>query len=79
MIRPGRPSVRLTGRELEIARLVREDLSNKEIASALGISEQTVKNHLTKVTRALSVATRAGVAVWVDRLDRGQWTGCVPF
>ena len=72
----------MTSRQMEVARLIRDDLSNKEIAAQLGISDQTVKNHITLMLRSLRVASRVGIALWVDRLEREQervaWTDYAP-
>ena len=66
--------VQLTPRELATLRLMADGKSNKEIASALDISERTVKTHLghlfeklsvTSRTEAIKVATRRGLV----RLD----------
>jgi two-component system NarL family response regulator len=66
--------VQLTPRELGTLRLMADGYSNKEIASALAISERTVKTHLTHLfdklgvasrTEAVRVATRRGLV----RLD----------
>src|SRR5689334_13539136 len=61
--------VQLSRRELEIARLVAEGLTNKEIAARLFISERTVDGHLEHVREKLEVNTRAQVAAWVVRQD----------
>lgn len=57
----------LTGRELEVLRLVRQGLANKQIARRLGISERTVKAHLTSVFQRLDVADRTQAALWAER------------
>jgi len=54
---PGR-SIRLTPREQAIARSIVAAQSNKAIADQLGISEQSVKNRLTKLYRKLGVTSR---------------------
>jgi DNA-binding NarL/FixJ family response regulator len=54
--------VRLTSRESEIAELLDEGLSNKEIAQRLSISLSTVKNHVHSILDKLQV-TRRGEAV----------------
>lgn len=48
----------LSGREIEILRLVSTGLSNKEIADKLVIAEGTVKNHLTNILAKLSAKDR---------------------
>ncbi len=67
-------SVQLTPRELATLRLIADGKANKEVASALDISERTVKTHLrhlfeklgvTSRTEAIKVATRRGLV----RLD----------
>jgi len=57
----------LSAREMEILRLVVKGMSNKEIASHLGISHQTVKNHITAVLSKLGVADRTQAAVYALR------------
>ena len=57
--------VSLSRRELEIAGLVAQGLTNREIAARLFISERTVDGHLEHVREKLSVNTRAQVAAWV--------------
>jgi DNA-binding NarL/FixJ family response regulator len=49
----------LTAREIEILGLLAEGLGNKVIAGRLGISEHTVKSHLTSIFAKLDVSTRA--------------------
>lgn len=48
----------LTEREKEIAKLVWEDLSNKEIGQQLSIAESTVENHLSNIYEKLEVSSR---------------------
>jgi DNA-binding NarL/FixJ family response regulator len=57
----------LTERETEVLRLVRQGLANKQIARRLGISERTVKAHLTSVFQRLDVADRTQAALWAER------------
>jgi DNA-binding NarL/FixJ family response regulator len=59
---------RVTGRELDIISLVARGLENKEIASELGIAEQTVKNHLSRVMKKLGLRNRQEVAVFAVRV-----------
>ncbi|HEX6863555.1 MAG TPA: response regulator transcription factor, partial [Thermoanaerobaculia bacterium] len=48
----------LTARELEILRLISDELSNQEIARRLRLSVHTVKNHIHKVLDTLGVESR---------------------
>ncbi len=57
----------LTPREAEVLGLVREGLSNKQVARRLGISERTVKAHLTSVFARIGVADRTQAALWAER------------
>jgi DNA-binding NarL/FixJ family response regulator len=54
----------LTRREAEILRYVAEGRSNKEVAKALWVTEQTVKFHLANVFRKLEVANRTQAGRW---------------
>jgi DNA-binding CsgD family transcriptional regulator len=63
----GNGPVRLSRRELEVARLAAEGLTNREIAARLFISERTVDGHLEHVREKLGVNTRAQIATWVAR------------
>lgn len=55
--------VPLSPREMEILQFVTHGLSNKEIATKLGISQQTVKNHMTSILKKLNVQDRTQAAV----------------
>jgi DNA-binding NarL/FixJ family response regulator len=55
----GAPAAELTGREREILTLIDRGLSNKEIASHLGIELPTVKNHVHNLLEKLGVHRRA--------------------
>ncbi len=63
----GRPADDLTSRELEVLRLLSRGLANKQIAWRLGISEKTVKTHLTNVFHAIGVQDRTQAALWAQR------------
>jgi DNA-binding NarL/FixJ family response regulator len=60
--------ISLTGREVEILGLLAEGLGNKTIAGRLGISEHTVKTHVTSVFAKLAVSTRAEAVAHAIRL-----------
>ena len=54
----------LTPRQMEVLELVTGGLTNKEIALRLGISHQTVKNHMTAILRKLRCQDRTQAAVY---------------
>ncbi len=64
----------LTPREEEVLRMVTEGFANKAIARRLGITERTVKSHLTHIFQRLGVADRTQAALWATRRasERGR-------
>ena len=66
---PGSPFHPLSDREMEVLSCVVSGMSNKEIAGLLGISHQTVKNHVTSILRKFSVEDRTQAVVYA--LKRG--------
>lgn len=67
------PDARLSRREQQIVELLRERLTNKEIAVRLNLSEQTIKNHVHHILRKVGVSNRLRV---VERCD--NLLHCVP-
>ena len=63
------PDAQLSGRELEVLRCLSKGLPNKLIARELGISEKTVKTHLTRVFQQIGVTDRTQAALWAK--ERG--------
>ena len=61
----------LSPREREVAGLVADGLSNREIAAALVISERTAQNHVQHILGKLGLANRAQVAAWATRTRSG--------
>jgi DNA-binding CsgD family transcriptional regulator len=59
----------LSARELEVAEAVAVGLSNKQVASGLGISVRTVENHLRSIFAKLGVTTRTRLAAKVRETD----------
>ncbi|MCD6287098.1 MAG: response regulator transcription factor [Anaerolineae bacterium] len=57
----------LTNRQMEILQLIIEGLSNKQIAMRLGISQQTVKNHVTSILAKLNRSDRTQAAIYALR------------
>ena len=62
-----RGSADLTAREMDVLVLLADGLPNKVIAHHLGISEKTVKAHVTQIFQALGVTDRTQAALWVTR------------
>lgn len=62
---PGRPPIPLTRREQEVAALVAQGLTNREIATALTITEGTAENHVQHILNKLEFHSRAQIAAWV--------------
>jgi len=61
--------VPLTQRESEVLRQVAYGLTNKEIAVALHISYETVKEHVQHILRKIGVSDRTQAAVWAVRKE----------
>ena len=66
---PAATSRILSRREEELLALLRERLTNKEIAARLNLSEQTVKNHVHRILRKVKAPDRLAV------VDRYEWEG----
>lgn len=64
---PGEPFQPLSSREMEVLTYVTRGMSNKEIAMLLGISHQTVKNHVTAILRKLGVDDRTQATIYALR------------
>jgi DNA-binding NarL/FixJ family response regulator len=59
----------LTGRELQVARLVVDRKTNPEIAAELFLSQKTVETHLRNIFHKMGVATRTALARAVERTE----------
>jgi non-specific serine/threonine protein kinase len=69
---PGEPSagqvhVVLSRREEEVAALVAQGMSNRQIAQELFLSERTIENHVSKILRKLEFASRTEIAAWATQ------------
>jgi pimeloyl-ACP methyl ester carboxylesterase/DNA-binding CsgD family transcriptional regulator len=62
---PASAGPRLTGRELEVATLIAEGLTNQAIASRLSVAPRTAEAHVENIRRKLQVRSRAQIAAWV--------------
>lgn len=63
---------KLTARERDVALAVAAGASNKEIASRLGITERTVKSHLSAIFHILGVRDRLQLSVLINGLPAGR-------
>jgi pimeloyl-ACP methyl ester carboxylesterase/DNA-binding CsgD family transcriptional regulator len=68
---PTRP---LTDRELEVAELVTEGLTNQAIARRLSVAPRTIETHVENIRRKLEVSTRAQIAAWMTEQRLRQAT-----
>ena len=74
--RPGRAAPAEAGagvlakREADVARLVADGLTNKQIGTRLFISERTVDSHVRSILNKLGASSRAQIATWVTSPDR---------
>jgi DNA-binding NarL/FixJ family response regulator len=63
----------LTPKELQVATLVWEGLTNRQIAAIIGTSEQVVKNYLRTTFDKLGVWSRLELALYVARQGGAAW------
>ena len=69
------PRARLDPREEEILALVADGKSNKDIATAMALAENTVKSHIKRILHTLHLENRLQAAVFVVREDLGIRSG----
>jgi DNA-binding NarL/FixJ family response regulator len=62
----------LTPREREVAALVAQGLTNREIAGRLYLSERTAQNHVQHILTKLGLPNRSQIAVWATRRSAGR-------
>jgi DNA-binding CsgD family transcriptional regulator len=69
---PDRPLPELTPNERKVARLVAEGMTNRQVASRLGLSARTVDFHLHNIYGKLGVTSRTALAVTLSATARSQ-------
>ena len=57
----------LTARELDVLRQLGDGMANKEIAANLGLSERTVRTHVSSILAKLGLSSRTQAALWAAR------------
>jgi DNA-binding NarL/FixJ family response regulator len=67
------PCHQLTMKEVQVATLVWEGLTNREIANSIGTTEQVVKNYLRNTFDKLGVWSRLELALYVASHGGAQW------
>ncbi len=67
------PCDRLTNKEVQVAVLVWEGLTNREIAKLIGTTEQVVKNYLRNTFDKLGVWSRLELALYVASHGAAEW------
>jgi DNA-binding NarL/FixJ family response regulator len=65
-------AIGLTPRQTEVLQLLLQGLPNKLIARQLGVSVETVKDHVAAVLRALNVSSRTQAVLAVSQMTQGQ-------
>jgi predicted ATPase/DNA-binding NarL/FixJ family response regulator len=64
--------MKLTRRELEVANLVAEGLTNRLVAAHLHLSERTIEGHIEHALNKLGMSSRTQLALWVGRSGQAQ-------
>jgi len=68
------PRDRLTAKEVQVATLVWEGLTNREIAEVIGTTEQVVKNYLRNTFDKIGVWSRLELALYIAAHGGSNWT-----
>jgi DNA-binding NarL/FixJ family response regulator len=67
------PCERLTAKEIQVATLVWQGLTNREIGKLMGTTEQVIKNHLRSIFDKLGVWSRLELAMYVASHGGKSW------
>ena len=59
------PGEAVTARQYEVAQLVAQGLTNRDIAGRLGISERSAESHVERIRDRLGFRSRSQIAAWV--------------
>jgi DNA-binding NarL/FixJ family response regulator len=69
-VRSATPPTPLSPREMDVARLVADGLTNRQVAERLVISERTAQNHVQHVLTKLGFNTRSQIAAWLAGMSK---------
>jgi DNA-binding NarL/FixJ family response regulator len=67
------PRERLTPKEIQVATMVWQGLTNREISKVMGTTEQVIKNHLRSTFDKLGVWSRLELAMYIASHGGGNW------
>ena len=68
----------LTPQQVRVLMMLSDGLLNKQIAYQLGVSEATVKAHVSAILQKLGVDSRTQAVIAAGRIEAGQWPGTPP-
>jgi DNA-binding NarL/FixJ family response regulator len=68
----------LTPQQVRVLRMLSGGLPNKQIAFEIGVSEATVKAHVSAILQKLGVDSRTQAVIAAGRIEAGQWPQAVP-
>jgi DNA-binding NarL/FixJ family response regulator len=68
----------LTPQQVRVLMMLSEGLLNKQIAYQLGVSEATVKAHVSAILQKLGVESRTQAVIAAAKIEAGQWPQSVP-
>lgn len=72
LVLPDKAKIPLSRREIEVAELVAEGLSNREISTQLRLSQHTIKNYLFHIYEKLGVSSRMDLVLHIRSVDRAS-------
>jgi DNA-binding NarL/FixJ family response regulator len=68
----------LTPQQVRVLMMLSEGLLNKQIAYELGVSEATIKAHVSAILEKLGVESRTQAVIAASKIESGQWPQSVP-
>ena len=69
----------LTPQQLRVLQMLRQGMLNKQIAYELGVSEATVKAHVSAILQKLGVESRTQAVIAAAKIEIGQWPQAAPI